>query len=79
MDRGNESLIAKSGAMLNMVAMLADTQNAQKSSSKEPVGRFSRNLISSIWGFTPNDDPMVTLTFFRQCQFWKLLLLYGKK
>ena len=42
MDRENESLIANLGHMLNMAAMLADTKNVQKSSSKEPVDRFSR-------------------------------------
>ena len=43
MDRGNESLIANLGHMLNMAAVLADTKkNVQKSFSKEPVDRFSR-------------------------------------
>ena len=41
----------------------------QKSSSPEPAGRFSRNLVCSIGGLQPiivcsNDDPGVTLTYF---------------
>ena len=41
----------------------------QKSSSPEPAGRFSRNLVCSIRDTQPiivysNDDPGVTLTYF---------------
>ena len=48
---GRKDCARNLGRMLNMAAMLT---NAQKSSSPEPVGRLSRNLVCSIWDSSPS-------------------------
>ena len=55
------------GHMTKMAAMLIYGKNPSKSSSPEPAGRFSRNLVCSIGDSSPSwfkDDPGVTLTYF---------------
>ena len=46
MGRGNESVIAKFGSHDQDGRMVKTTQ---KFSSPEPAGRFTRNLVCSIW------------------------------
>ena len=60
--------------MLNMAAMLT---NAQKSSS-EPVGRFSQNLVCSIFDSSLYDDPGMTLTYFMARSILETGIYMGK-
>ena len=55
MGRGNKSLIAKSGShdQDDCHAHIIMVKTTQKSSSPEPVDRFSRNLVCSILDSSP--------------------------
>ena len=51
---GTKFYINDPGHMTKMAAMLKNAQNLKKSSSPEPAGRFSRNLVCSIGDSGPS-------------------------
>ena len=61
-------MIANPGHMPKIAASPYMVKTAQKSSPPEPAGRFSLNLVCSIWDSSSsvslNDDPRMTLTYF---------------
>ena len=72
------------GHMTKVAAMPMYGKNLKKSSSLEPKGWWPWNLVCIIGcSSTTKFAQMMTLgwpwTILRQCQFWSLMLLYGKK
>ena len=53
MGRGNESVIAKFGSHDQDGRHAQLVKTTQKSSSPEPAGRFTRNLVCSIYDPQP--------------------------
>ena len=72
------------GHMTKIAAMPIYSKNLKKSSSLEPKGRWSWNLVCSIGCPSTNIFvQMMTLGWplpiLRQGQIWSLMLLFGKK